>query len=335
MNPIKLQGQETTILFGVVEDLQDPEQLGRVRIRLPLHGSKTDTATTMLPWAKTISPAMGVGPNQGGGGGQGGVSVSKDATVICLLNHDNHEDITVLGVLPTNSSGKNIIGASAAGQSTMALGGINGGVSGGKFEPATDASKAVLNPAPPSFPQTKGKYPDTHVNVSKAGMRSIIHDVSGEVYQSIVHPTGTFTEMQSDGNYVTYTTKDRKEAVDGEYTLFSEKNMVIATNGDLQIKVKGNVLIESEGDKVEAIRGYRESYVGIYDRTYVKENHEVVVTGKASILADSITQFAPSKIDLNNPADAGLASVEKGKVQNQDQIRSNINRGEFAKKISN
>lgn len=329
----QLQGYDATVMFGVVEDVQDPEQLNRVRIRLPLHGSPTDTPTSSLPWSKILAPGMGVGPQQGTTGGQAGLSVNKGATVMTLVNHDNHEDMTILGAVPTNAAGKGIVGASAAGQSSMALGGLGGGSTGGRFEPATDASKAVLNQAPPAFPQTKGKYPDTHVNVSKSGIRSVLHDVPGEAYQATVHPTGTFTEMQADGNYVTYTTKDRKEAVDGQYTLFSEKDMVIATNGNLQIKVKGNILIETESSKIEAIRGFSESYVGIYDRTYVNQNHEIVVKGKAAVYADSINQFA-GKIDLNNPGDAGAASVEKGKVQNQDQIRSNISRGEFVKKIS-
>lgn len=325
----QLQGYDATVMFGIVEDIQDPEQLNRVRIRLPHHGSKTDTPTSALPWSKILSPGMGVGPQQGTTGGQAGLSVNQGATVMTLVNHDNHEDMTILGAVPTNAAGKNILGASAAGQSSMALGGIKGGSTGGKFEAATDASKAVLNQAPPAFPQTKGKYPDTHINVSKSGIRSVLHDVPGEAYQATVHPTGTFTEMQADGNYVTYTTKDRKEAVDGQYTLFSEKNMVIATNGDLQIKVKGNVLFEVEGKKAE--------YVALDNKAIVGGNIYQQADGQVQFFAgDSggieakkkLVLTGVEKVDINNPD-----RISKTKAFNPaktDEIKSKIQKGEWA-----
>lgn len=287
----QLQGYDATVMFGVVEDVQDPEQLNRVRIRLPHHGSKTDTPTNMLPWSKILSPGMGVGPQQGTTGGQAGLSVNNGATVMALVNHDNHEDMTILGAVPTNATGKNIIGASAAGQSSMALGGLSGGSTGGKFEAATDASKEILNKAPPSFPQTKGKYPDTHVNVSKSGIRSVLHDVPGEAYQATVHPTGTFNEIQADGNYVTYTTKDRKEAVDGEYTLGAQKNMAITTYQDLQIRVK------------ETFKIYAKNFEIVIDEnmdTKVDGEQKNTVKGNITTSSKAVhTIIGTSKVDIN------------------------------------
>ena len=279
---IKLQGQESTIMFGTVEDLDDPEQLNRVRVRLPMHGGPRNTPKDTIPWARTLLPAGGVGPNQGGPGGQGGLSVAKNATVIVLVNHDNHEDITVLGVLPVNQTGKDPIGASASGRSSMALGGLKGGSTGGKHEPATGASKEVLKSSPASFPQIKGKYPQTHINVSESGMRNILHDVSGETYQASVHPTGTFTEMQADGNYVTYTIKDRKEAVDGQYTLGSEKDLAIFSNSDAQIRVKGTLFISAKNIMMTA-----------------SDNYDYTAGSAITGSTKTMTLKGSSKIDLN------------------------------------
>lgn len=248
---IHLQGHTPMMLFGTVEDVNDPEKLNRVRVRLPIHGGPKQTPTDHLPWATVMLPAAGTGPNAGGPGGHGGLSVSKSATVQVLVNHDNHEDITIMGVRPVNQTGKDPIGSSAAGRNSMALGSV-GSTSGGKHEPATDASKEVLKDSPASFPQIPGKYPDTHINVTKSGFRNIMHDVPGETYQASVHPTGTFQELQADGNYVTYTTKDRKEAVDGQYTLGSQGNMAMFTNGDGQIRVKGELQIYAKSIQITA-----------------------------------------------------------------------------------
>ena len=326
----KLQGYDTTIIFGTVEDVQDPEQLNRVRVRLPLHGNKSDTPTDHLPWARVTSPGMGVGPNQGGGGGQGGLSIAKDAVIMALVNHDNHEDVTVLGVLPTNSTGKNITGASAGGQSSVALGGISGGPTGGKHEPATVASKTVLKDAPASFPQVKGKYPQTHINVSESGMRNILHDVAGETYQATVHPTGTFTEMQADGNYVTYTVKDRKEAVDGTYTLFSEKDMVIATNGNLQLKVKGSMLLEVEGDLFEYVAGNRAERVG-GDLNVGAKGEAVIIGEQLAAIESAGTTYVTSggTVQLNQVSRILQARNAAAQLPTADKIKSNISEGRY------
>ena len=330
---IGLQGYKGIIVFGTVEDLNDPEQLNRVKVRIPQHGSKGQTPADSLPWARTTIPAQGSGTNQGAGGSSGGLSVAKDATVMVLVNEDNHEDITVLGVLPVNASGKSgeHSGASAGGQSSMALGSLKDGTTGGKFEPKTEMSKKILNPAPASFPQKKGKYPDTHVNVSKTGFRTTFHDIPNETYKAEVHPTGTFTEMQADGNYVTYCTKDHKQAVDGEYTLGSEKNMVITTNGDLQLKVGGNLLIEVKGSMNEHIAASRSSEVGETFSASAKSGLEMLGGSSASFASKGTTFLTGSSaVQINSSAGKSVAASQN--QRSKGEISSNIDSGAYAKK---
>lgn len=335
MDSIKLQGYGTSIMFGTVEDIDDPNQLNRCKVRCsPIHGSAGETPTDTLPWAKTLAPGMGVGPNQGGGGGQGGLSLTKGAQVMVLIPDDNHDDPTIIGVLPFNNTGGSIIGAAAGGQSSMALGGLNGGPTGGKHEPATDISKLLLKDSPASFPQIKGKYPKTHINVSESGMRNILHDVGGETYQAAVHPTGTFTEMQADGNYVTYTIKDRKEAVDGTYTLGSEKNLVIATNGNLQLKVKGNMLLEVQGDYSEFIAGTVKSKAG--GNIDIGTKGQIDIIGeKAAGLESPGTTFITgcSTVELNKASRKSAVPDIAATNPTADKIKSSIDDGTYAKAL--
>jgi len=328
--------QRVSIYTGTVEDIKDPEQLNRVKLRIvSLHGGTGQTPTDTLPWTKTLSPATGAGgPNQGGGGGQGGLSVAKGAAVVVLVNNDNYDDMTILGVLPVNNTGENIIGASAGGQSSMALGGLDGGSTGGKHEPATDMSKLILKDAPASFPQIKGKYPQTHINVSESGMRNILHDVGGETYQASVHPTGTFTEMQADGNYVTYCAKDRKEAIDGTYTIGSEKNLVIATNGNLQLKVKGKMLVEVQGTYEEFTVGKRRMLSG--------ENIDVGAKGQVDIIGEKAagiespgTTFVTggSTVELNKASRKSAVPGISASNPTASEMNDNIEKGNYAKPL--
>ena len=223
------QGLDFEVIWATVVDTNDPEQLGRIRVRAPNDGTKKDVPDDALAWARTTIPATQ--PNSGGAGGTGGMGIQKDSTVVILRDKHNHENMYVMGALHVNQtgSGGEHVGAAAGGRSTQAIGGLKDGLTAGKFEPASKMSKAILAKAPAAFPQSKGKYPETFVNVSKSGMRSIMHDVPGETFKAEVHPTGTFTEMQADGSYVTYTTANRKEAVDGTYTLGSEKDLVMVS----------------------------------------------------------------------------------------------------------
>ncbi len=313
-------------MFGTAEDLNDPEQLNRVRVRLPIHGNKGATPTNMLPLAKSLSPSMGVGPNQGGGGGQGGLSVANGAQVMVLVNHDNHEDVTILGVLPVNNTGRNITGAAAGGQSSMALGGLKDGLTGGRHDPQSDMTKLLFSQAPASFPQVKGKYPDTFVNVSKSGMRNILHDVGGETYQATVHPTGTFTEMQADGNYVTYTAKDRKEAIEGTYTVGSEGNLVIATNGNLQLKAKGNIIIEAEGDMSEFVAKSKSTTAGQSYSVGAHDSVSIIGGSSATYGSKSTTYVSGSTVQLNDPG--SKSSVTGAQLKTSSDIKSGIENGD-------
>jgi len=260
--PQNTQGLDFEIIWATVVDVNDPEQLGRIRVRAPNDGNKNQVPDDALSWARTTIPSTQ--PNAGGAGGTGGLGIQKDSTVVVFRDKNNHENMYVMGALHVNQSGKGNehVGAAAAGRSTQAIGGLKDGQVAGKFEPATKMSKQILSKAPPAFPQSKGKYPDTFVNVTKSGFRSVTHDVGGETFKAEIHPTGTFSEMQADGSYVTYTAKNRKEAVDGTYTIGSEGDLVIATNGNLQIKAKGNILFEAEGKMEEFVGESKNTDVG-------------------------------------------------------------------------
>lgn len=329
--PQNTQGLDFEIIWATVVDVNDPEQLGRIRVRAPNDGNKNQVPDDALSWARTTIPSTQ--PNAGGAGGTGGLGIQKDSTVVVFRDKNNHENMYVMGALHVNQSGKGNehVGAAAAGRSTQAIGGLKDGQVAGKFEPATKMSKQILSKAPPAFPQSKGKYPDTFVNVTKSGFRSVTHDVGGETFKAEIHPTGTFSEMQADGSYVTYTAKNRKEAVDGTYTIGSEGDLVIATNGNLQIKAKGNILFEAEGKMEEFVGESKNTDIGTNYTLNAAKNVTMIGGTEATYGAkQTVYVSAGDKVQLNDP---GSKADVKGAAQlDSKTIKNGIDQGIFASK---
>lgn len=333
MKPQNTQGLDFELVWATVVDVNDPEQLGRIRVRAPNDGNKNQVPDDALTWARTTIPATQ--PNAGGAGGTGGLGIQKDSTVVVFRDKNNHENMYVMGALHVNQtgSGSQHVGAAAAGRSTQAIGGLKDGQVAGKFEPATKMSKEILSKAPPAFPQSKGKYPDTFVNVTKSGFRSVMNDVGGETYKAEIHPTGTFTEMQADGSYVTYTTKNRKEAVDGTYTVGSQGDLVISTNGKLQIKAMGGILIETQGDMREYVAKSKTTDAGEYFGVSANKQINMISTESATYGSKS-TNFITSsggKIQLND-ADS-KSQVGSATLLSKSEISDGVDKGKFLKRI--
>lgn len=330
MKPRNTQGLDFEIIWATVVDVNDPTQTGRLRARAPNDGTAKDIPDDALPWARTTIPATQ--PNAGGAGGVGGMGIQKGSTVVMLRDKNNHGNQYIIGALHVNQTGKDgeHVGAAAAGRSTQAIGGLKDGLVAGKFEPKSKMAKEILSKAPPSFPQSKGKYPNTFVSVTTSGFRTVMNDVSGETYKAEIHPTGTFTEMQSDGSYVTYTTQNRKEAVDGTYTLGSEKDLVIATNGNLQIKVKGNILVEAEGKYEEYVAKSKSSDIGQNYAVSAAETLRIIGGSSATYGSKATAYVSGSTIQLNDPG--SKASVTGTAQLSSSAIKNGIENGSFLDK---
>lgn len=326
------QGLDFELVWATVVDTNDPEQLGRIKVRAPNDGNVQQVPDDALPWARTTIPANQ--PNAGGPGGIGGMGIQKGSTVVMVRDKNNFESQYILGALHVNQTGKGgeHVGAAAAGRSTQAIGGLKDGQVAGKFEPATKMSKEILSKAPPAFPQSKGKYPDTFVNVTKSGFRTVTHDVGGETYKAEIHPTGTFTEMQADGSYVTYTTKNRKEAVDGTYTVGSQGDLVLSTNGKLQIKAMGGILIETQGDMREYVAKSKTTDAGEYFGVSANKQINMISSESATYGSKSTTYVtATGKVQLND-ADS-KSEVGSATLLSKSEISDGVEKGKFLKRI--
>ncbi len=100
-------GDETRWFLGIVIDINDPEQLGRVKVRIfGVHGENTiDVPNRDLPWAHVVTPIT-----EGGSSGIGAnVGIKPLAQVYGIfLDGQNSQVPLVIGSIPKIETSKNV-----------------------------------------------------------------------------------------------------------------------------------------------------------------------------------------------------------------------------------
>ena len=100
-------GDETRWFLGIVIDINDPEQLGRVKVRIfGVHGENTiDVPNRDLPWAHVVTPVT-----EGGSSGIGAnVGIKPLAQVYGIfLDGQNSQVPLVIGSIPKIETDRNI-----------------------------------------------------------------------------------------------------------------------------------------------------------------------------------------------------------------------------------
>lgn len=93
--------------FAIVEDIKDPEQMGRIRARIAHYdGTKKEIPTDKLPWTTVLSPATGVGAQGAAGSGVSPIGIRPGATVYVTFDDDNSEFRIAHGIVPNRQKGK-------------------------------------------------------------------------------------------------------------------------------------------------------------------------------------------------------------------------------------
>lgn len=207
---------------AVVEDRDDPEKLGRVRVRIyNLHDeSKALVPTDKLPWATPLMPLNSAGLQQVGISPTGLVVGS---TVFGFFLDGNECMIPVLfGVL----AGVNDLSKLAQGVDSL-----------GK-EPYAVEPPSAFN----------AKYPYNKVTQTESGHVLEVDDTPGFERLHMFHRTGTYVEVDQDGNRVDKIVGNGVEVTLKNQTVFIQGNVNIQVKGNYNLTVDGNINIK--GSKV-------------------------------------------------------------------------------------
>lgn len=279
--------------MGVVEDRQDPEEIGRVKVRcFGIHTEdKNILPTKDLPWATIMLP-----PNTAGTGsvGQSATGIVQGAWVVGFFTDGKSmQQPLVMGVLPSipynpeqRDQGFNdpqgIHPLTSFYENDQPLSATSEYKDHPSYFLRNDLRQLDVETAtpprvstvavdktdtyyerqtwsvPPVHKDAEPLYPFNKVLASESGHTLEVDDTPDAERIAQFHRSGTNYEVTADG--------DKTETINGENyqvvikgnNIYVKGNMNITVENDMRTLVKGNYHLEVEGDVTENIKGSRQ-----------------------------------------------------------------------------
>ena len=326
---------------GVVEDRNDPSKLGRVKVRcLGLHTeSLVDIPTEDLPWAHIMQSTNN--PSMQGLGNTPSFLVEGTWVVGFFLDAVEKQQPLIMGTLPGipqavadktkgfndpngtypsseithsgHSTEESDINRLARNETDKAHSVIAkkdtdydaDTAKDGKTKEVTIANvDTTWNEPSSAYAAT---YPKNHVFESESGHIQEFDDTTDNERIHEYHKSGTFYEIDKDGNKSTRVIGDNYEVVAGSnyVNVKGDVNLTIDTNCNTYIK--GNWNIQVDGTKTEVVTGavtetYKdtktETVTGAVSETY-SANQTTSITGTLDLDASSEIDMDAGTINMN------------------------------------
>lgn len=251
--------------IGIVEDRQDPLQIGRVRVR-PLDKEGADgIRTSDLPWAQVVvnnSASMGdVGASATG-------YVEGSHVVGFYADGDQRQKPMIIGSIPgfpEEFGDKNAGHADPRGvypkevkrpdvsalARTRTIEDSKGGIHPSITLREEHADDLTSEP----IPTRKTVYPYSRVYESESGHIEEMDDTLGSERICKMHRTGTMYEMHSDGDMVTHVVKDNYSVVMGSDSVRIRGGAKVYIDGDSYVYVRGDADMQVGGNFTHNVKG--------------------------------------------------------------------------------
>lgn len=281
---------------GVVEDRNDPEQLGRVRVRcLGFHTeNKQDLPTEDLPWAYPVQPITSAAMN-----GIGTVPLGPvEGTWVFGFFRDGESAqepmfLGTLGGIPLKKANKkegfndpfgtypledmlnepdtNRLARGVQEETYVQFKKEN--IDKMQIAGAVGESEEIKEPETPY----NAKYPFNHVRMSESGHVEEFDDTPDAERLHRYHRSGTFEEIHPDGKKILKIIGDQYEAVIKDNNLHVGGNMNVTIEGNSTLFVKGNMTIQVDGNVEHLIGGSLKINVG--EGIEINANDNIVMKG--------------------------------------------------------
>lgn len=319
---------------GVIEDRDDPQELGRVRVRI--FGLHTDDLSkikvTDLPWAHIMMPPTsasisGVGLSPTG-------LVEGSWVVGFFADGDNCQDPIIMGSIhgnPKQNSNERQAFKDFEGryprwyndtdvsyvardkwkdhQSYFSrygekVTGIEKATAPNLATVSADAKEETRETWDEPEPRlgVPGSYPYVHTYESETGVVREVDDTNGNTRILEFHPAGTFYEIFPSGDKITKISGDNYEIIIHNDNILVRGNRTTTIEGSARYLVKGDYTMEVMGDYNLKVHGNRNSKVTKNDAMEVLGNYNLNVT------EDFITRVGKNQtllIDANKTESIG------------------------------
>tara|TARA_Y100000589_G_C27166749_1_gene635105 strand:+ start:179 stop:1114 length:936 start_codon:yes stop_codon:yes gene_type:complete len=293
---------------GVVEDRNDPKQLGRCRVRcLGYHtSSKESLPTNDLPWAYPMMPITSASMNGIGGSPVGPV----EGTWVFGFFRDGEsaQEPMMMGTLPgipefapNPNEGFNdpngiypkaeFIGEADTNRLTR-NDMIDQTVVQSKIDDLDEmeVSTGIGDQDTLSEPQTaySAAYPFNKVMETESGHIVEVDDTEGHERLHVYHKSGTFIEIHPDGSMVRKVVGKSHEIIASDDNLHIKGSLNVTVEGNSNIYTKGDVNMKTDGNVTHDV---------------TNGNYELNVGGDITFNSNggsSIVKMTPTSIKLNS-----------------------------------
>ena len=209
---------------ATVEDVNDPLKIGRVRVRVVNEHDDPSITTNDLLWATPIIPITSASAN---GVGRSPTGLLPGSHVFGFYLDGHEKQLPMLwgsyAKLPDGTQATNDI-------PTL----------------AREINNLVKNPVGPE-PATAyaAKYPFNHAWQTQSGHAIEVDDTPANERLQVYHKSGTYVEINKDGQIVIKSTDDSYEIVSGDKTLYVKGTCNIEVQGDCNITAAADVNISA------------------------------------------------------------------------------------------
>lgn len=284
---------------GVVEDIYDPEEMGRCKVRC--FGYHTENkeyiSTDSLPWSHVMLPITSASMT---GIGQSATGILQGTWVVGFFRDGTcAQDPIIMGTLPSRAvQGVNkeegfndpagiyprieYVGTEvdtprpARAQYASAQPYINKeDTRQEEIETATPPRVTSISPDKDdtyynrsTWENRKLKeiigpvYPANHVTETQSGHILEVDDTPDLERLSRFHTSGTYEEIVANGDKTVTVVGDEYEVTFKSKNMYIKGNVNLTVDGNMKTLVKGNYHLEVEGDKTEYVKGTRTSKIG-------------------------------------------------------------------------
>lgn len=305
--------------MGVIEDINDPEMLNRVRVRcIGYHtADKALMPTEDLPWAPFVSSTAQMSSplvNQG------------DWVVGFFVDGEQAQQPIVLGSIvgkPESPANPNEGFYDPAGVHPRFPGeGTNPrharGEVGTEDRNAVAYSRSTATPNIPSADGTKfaeplsqfdARYPFNHVIETDGGHVLELDDTPGAERVQIFHRKGSFVEFHPDGTVVHRGAKDRYHIVFENENLYAGGNMNMSVVGAVNILAGANTNISTGGDATWRVGGNLKMDIGGNFDVAVGGSTNFDTGGRTIVYSGGTVELQGSEVHFNRPTAKPLGDI--------------------------
>ena len=321
---------------GVIEDINDPEEMGRYRVRCFGYHSdnKGEIPTEDLPWSNVMMPISSASTS---GIGQSATGLVQGSWVIGFFRDGNNaQDSIIMGSIPSMFESRPNYDAGFTDpdqvypiENTLNKPDTPQPARKDYKDSAVYKSKdsrssiSVTPPAPEgetstpwSLPSLTNNvvpiYPNNHVYQSESGHVVEFDDTSGKERISVFHKSGSYDEVYADGDRSVVIVGDSYEVVIKNKNIYITGDLNLNVDGNMNTKIAKNYTLDVGEEMKVTVGGSQTNIIGGSQTITVGGDQTMSITGNQDISA------AVTKINNNVDVTGTLTATVDVKAGTQN-----------------